>query len=1212
MHTLVIQHIPDSVPPAFTVIRHEPYQPAAESAAFAPPDGFPVEGLPNSDLRRELRWYLETFFDYPFHPETGRAERVLNSLKEWGEQAFRALFGSGQARDFYRDATRDGHESLRIRVTANDPRVLAWPWEALYDPQHGYLAHHCHVERQISSAPDPLPLPEDLPRDRINILLVTARPFEGDVHYRSISRPLVELIAKHKLPAEVTLLRPPTIDRLGEVLRERRGYFHLLHFDGHGGYGNLTDDVEAAGALANDVTPHSFSGPQGCLVFETPEGEPYPVPAKTLGAVLREHRIPAVVLNACQSATIDDRAESAFASVAAASVQAGVRSVVAMGYSLYVSGAQQFMPAFYRRLFETGNLEEPTRMGRQQMLTHPERICARGTFPLQDWLVPVVYQQQPADFRFLREVREQADQPHRVDESRLPEEARDAQNPYGFIGRDGAILELERAMHRPAPAILVHGLGGVGKTTLARGFLQWLEQTNGLGAGCLWFTFNDTHSVDFVLNRIGDAVGIRDIATWSTQQKLDALGRTLHENCMFMVWDNFESASGNESAGIDPLLSDADRRTLADLLGRLRGGKTKVIITSRIKETWLSPELRRCIELGGLHGEERWEFLASMVEGLGVTVDREDEQLRKLMDTLGGHPLLMRAVLPRLESESAAAVLGAIQNHIDQGDPRTTATLRFIEEKLPDELRPLLVPLALHERFADAHHIEHMAKTAGDWATDRTRIDRLFDALAVAGLVRYLGQSIFELHPALSSHLRTGTLPNTDAANRDAWGRAFVDTIGQIADALNPRPLHERRALFYLHEANFQRALGLAERLRMDGHFRALTNTLANYAMATRNFDGAQRLWQHLAAHSSAQSDEVWEAIVNHSLGMIAEERRAFDQAETWYLKSLAISKKLCNVRVSAANYHNLGNIAAERRDFGGAEGWYCKSLAIKEKLGDEVGAASTYHHLGVIAEKRRDLDRAEECYRKSLEIHEKFGDEHGAAANYHHLGVIAQERRDFDRVEGWYRKSLAIKEKLGDKYDAANTYHNLGFIAQERRDFDRAEEWYRKSLEIHEKLGAEYAAATAYHNLGSIAQERRDFDRAEEWCRKSLEIHEKFGDEHGAAVNYDHLGVIAAKRRDFDRAEECYRKSLEIHEKLGDGHTAASIYSRLGIVATELEQFEQAGRWLIKSIQAYQNCRDEAGAERNTTLFLTLRFTAPHEQQKLRAMWDAAGFGPL
>ena len=68
--------------------------------------------------------------------------------------------------------------------------------------------------------------------------------------------------------------------------------------------------------------------------------------------------MPGVVLNACRSATHEEDAEDPFASVAAALLRAGTRSVVAMSYSLYVSGAQQFLPAFYRRLFERGSFAE--------------------------------------------------------------------------------------------------------------------------------------------------------------------------------------------------------------------------------------------------------------------------------------------------------------------------------------------------------------------------------------------------------------------------------------------------------------------------------------------------------------------------------------------------------------------------------------------------------------------------------------------------------------------------------------------------------------------------------------------------------------------------------------------------------------------------------------------------------------------------------------
>ena len=202
-----------------------------------------------------------------------------------------------------------------------------------------------------------------------------------------------------------------------------------------------------------------------------------PVSADQLSALLHEYRIPIMVLNACQSAMIDTAATDAFASVAAALQRAGVRGVVAMAYALYVSGARVFLPAFYRRLFEQGSITEAVRAGRQAMLLQQGRICYRGEFPLQDWLVPVVYQQDPPDLPFTgRSVASAAVQERLT----LPPDIAQDDTPYGFIGRDSAVLALERAMRRPPAGMLIHGLGGIGKTTLARGFVQWLADTGGL------------------------------------------------------------------------------------------------------------------------------------------------------------------------------------------------------------------------------------------------------------------------------------------------------------------------------------------------------------------------------------------------------------------------------------------------------------------------------------------------------------------------------------------------------------------------------------------------------------------------------------------------------------------------------------------------------------------------------------------------------------
>ena len=165
-----------------------------------------------------------------------------------------------------------------------------------------------------------------------------------------------------------------------------------------------------------------------------------------------------------------------------------------MAYSLYVSGAQQFLPAFYERLFATGDFAQATRAGRQQMLAEQAASAPSASSRCEDWLVPVAYQQDPIEFKFVG----QAARPPKAKKTAkalpLPHEVADSENPYGFVGRDCGLAGAG-AGDAPAPAgILIQGLGGVGKTTLARGFVQWLHATDGLGEGCFWFSFQEIRS----------------------------------------------------------------------------------------------------------------------------------------------------------------------------------------------------------------------------------------------------------------------------------------------------------------------------------------------------------------------------------------------------------------------------------------------------------------------------------------------------------------------------------------------------------------------------------------------------------------------------------------------------------------------------------------------------------------------------------------------
>ena len=1170
MNTLIIRHIAKSKPVQFEVLRADDAE--GVGPVFVPsPIYFPVESRPDSDLMRELRWYLEDFLEYPYEPEVGHANRVRRALKDWGEQAFESLFGGGNGRTMIHDALTKGHANLCVAISSDGADVLSWPWEAIRDPEVGCIGQKYRVERRLAKIRDPIEVSRELPRDRVNVLLVTARPYENDARFRSISRPLVELIEKEKLPAYVHLLRPPTFEHLREHLDKRKHFYHILHFDGHGGY----VQVETQAGLC-----HECAEAEGCLVFEGNDEQPDDKTGEQIGSLLRDFEIPVVVLNACQSAMLHEAARDPFASVAGSLIKAGIRSVVAMSYSLYVSGAEQFVPAFYRRLFQTGSIAEAVRAGRQQMFVNKKRVCSRGRFDLEDWLLPVLYQQQPLDFSFAKDVKKKEGH----DESKVVTElSQECENPYGFVGRDGAILRIERAMRRKPAGILICGLGGVGKTTLAQGFLEWLAVTEGLGQGYFWFKFDtEVRSAEYILNRMGEALLKTGFIVLGMDEKIETLARLFKDNRFIIVWDNFEVVQGGRGTIKQATLKKEDRELLSKFLKKLRGGASKVIITSRSEEQWLGLEQRIKIDLGGLAGEERWEYCDRILGDLGIKIDRDDEDFHRLMDMLAGHPLVMRVILPRLEKMSPAAVIIALQSNIEElgleggeVEQQLWATLRLAEDALAEEQHELLIPLAMHERFVDRDWLKAQAKATGrTWTV--SQIDTLFEKLSGAGLLRLLRGDIYEVHPALTGYLRSRAVGEGLEEEHDTWARAFVGVMASIVNDLTPKPLNRQRAYFRYHRANFYYAADEASRLNMGQDFTALLQGLAVYAQNMSNYEEAAEMFGHLAETHKTTNNRRGEAAAYHRLGMIAQERHDFGEAQKWYRKSLAINENLGDEDSTAATYNQLGMIAQEQRDFEEAEKCYQKAVAVAENLGNEDGMACTYHQLGTIAQERRDFEQAQDYYQKSLAIEEKLGNEHRAAMTYYQLGIIAWERRDLSEAEGWCYKALAISEKFGDEHQAAMTHHQLGVIAQDHRDFDNAQKWYQQSLAIKERLGDEHGAATTYHQLGRIAEEHRDFTHAQKWYQKSLVIKERLGDEHGAAMTYHQLGRIAEERRDFDEAQKWYEKSLAVKEKLNDECGAAMTYHQLGRIAEDRCDFGKAQEWYHKALAINQKLGDE------------------------------------
>jgi len=1103
----------------------------------------------NTNLQQDLQWYLEKYIELPIEAYRTHAKDIQITLSQWGRNCFDTLFVNSSARELYNKAQQEDLTKLHIIIISKDPEVLSWPWEALKNQDNEFLSQHCRITRQIEldKIGNIQPLLDTLPQDKLNILYIIARPIDLDyIEYQTIARTFIDFITTEEgLPAHIDVLRPPTFEKLQQILEEKPNYYHIIHFDGHGKF-------------------NSESG--GLLAFEGHDYSSNLVKATKLGKLLREYNVPLVVLSACQSAMQSKNAKDPFASVATKLLQEGICSVVAMSYILWVSGAKVFVPAFYQQLFKEGNIDKAMLVARQAMYNNNLRDAFTGSVELYDWIVPVLYQQT-------LENNMPKLQPILKCENDLSVSAQFL-GDYCFIGRDQAIQQLERIICLESAGILIHGMAGEGKTTLIKGFLQWLKATNGLTTEVFWFNFQNIHSAEHIINKLSDSlIGTQESAL-SIEEKLSHVTIALKNKPFFIVWDNFESASGIPNTEVSALISEVDRNLLKQLLHDLRGGKTKVLITSRSPENWLTSEECQRLPLNGLQGQELWQYCNAVVKNLDITFDRQSGTYKKLMNKLEGNPLAIRAILLRLKEKSAEELLTELEadfNGLDGDDAtrRIQAALLVFERELDQAFTPILRFLGLYEHCVDVYCLEYMLETAKQ---SNALINECFITLENAGLCHNIGNNRYQLHPALQSCLsRTRPAQETDK-------QTFVIVMSKLSDVFSTQELYAQWQVFTLFGANFYGALKLAQKINHQESVLILTENLALWALNIRNFVEAEKLYrQYLEVAKKAGSVQA-EASAYHQLGWVAEERRDFSAAKQWYNESLQLSQRLGDKQGEANTCHNLGVVAWEQRDFSVAIEWYNKSLAIKQVLDDKRGMAQTYHNLGVVAWEQRDFSAAKQGYNESLQINKVLGDKHCVAQTYHNLGLVAGEQRDFTTAMKQYKKSLSIKQKLGDEYGVAQTCHQLGLVAQERRKFAVAKKWYNKSLQSSIRLGDEQGKANTYHQLGRVAWEQCDFATAENWYIKSLQISQDLGDALGVAKTCHNLGLVEFEQRNLIAAEEWYNKALKISQDLGDEHGVAQIYHNLGMIAQEQRDFSVAEEWYIKSLQIERKVDNEYG----------------------------------
>ncbi|MBV8498641.1 MAG: tetratricopeptide repeat protein [Candidatus Eremiobacteraeota bacterium] len=279
-----------------------------------------------------------------------------------------------------------------------------------------------------------------------------------------------------------------------------------------------------------------------------------------------------------------------------------------------------------------------------------------------------------------------------------------------------------------------------------------------------------------------------------------------------------------------------------------------------------------------------------------------------------------------------------------------------------------------------------------------------------------------------------------------------------------------------------------------------------------------------------------------HRCAVYLWRRAEFRAAELLLMRSLAICERACGPADPgvARALNDLGKVYVDECRYDEAEPLLARALQICENAAapDPLDRANILNNLAVICREQCRYDDAERLYRRSLEILERgVGEEHpefGRTLN--NLAGVYVDRDDAE-AEKVLSRALAVKEKtLGpDHPNVAYTVENLAIVRRNLGNLSEAEALHRRALEIREKtLGVEHPdVALSLHGLANVFGDRARYDEAEALHKRAVAIWEKtLGLDHPyVAHGFSGLALLYREQGRYEEAEPLHLRALAIFE---------------------------------------------------------------------------------
>lgn len=998
----------------------------------------------------------------------------------------------------------------QLEIVVDDPgeplarALLDAPWELLAHEQ-GYLADDAvqlfELARRIGREGNPT---EPAHGDLQLIFMAAAPAGESPLAFEDEESAILE--ATRRLPLHLVVEESGCIQFLGEKL-DLDGPFEVLHLSCHGG---IDPDVGPLLGLEDET---------GQLAL-TDIGQ-------MVGALGNPQNTALVFLSACRTAEqIGAGNQAATEPFVRELVRAGVANVLGWDGSVYDDDALAYARSFYGELASLQAVPRAAAVARQVLRMNQIKDPRQGRHwhLARLYLGPAGGGQLAAKGKPKRRLAGGGEQFLDKARQQVP-----VAGPQAFVGRRRAVQSVLKAYRNGAAGVLIHGMGNIGKSSLAFRVSTRLPRHEKV----VVFGSYDALSVfDRVVAALPPQARNPVIDTWrdtvlSDPAQLahaleDLLQGPLDARPMLLVMDDLErilETTGPSTTAL--LVQRAYRPVLAAILHAFQRAQTesRLLVTSRYRFSLpdasgadLAETLAR-VPLQPMDGTERMKQLraAARIAKVDDLADIDTALLQRALNAAQGNPGL-QAVLthPILGGENVVAekALAAIEHYQETGTP-------------PDDIRELIAGnVPGDEASAIVAFFKRMA-----FASYRAALSP--DQLQMLGACCIFSSGLPVPKSAAEAVGRAAGVAQAPAALERLLSLGLVDDwgseIGVARVAANPlaRPLAKSLP------ADLHAQLATAALPELDRHWRAADLL---FPQDPRALELARLALAADAPEPKLLNDAV-EAASRFLFDVEHDARQAHDDL---LLPALA---RLNAAGVPAST--RLLLITADCAERLGDTSTLDAAIAqLGRRTGDDAEAGAAKLRIGRWHRIRGEIDKAETAFAEAAEIFLYADQDRYRAIARGMLADILQAQGELDEALCLLRNEvLAIFDRPGDVRWKTMTMVQIAKILQSRGELDEALRLHQEEvLPVYERLGDVHSKAVTMVNIADILQARGELDEALRIHREeALPVYERLGDVRSKAVTMGKIADILQVRGEFDEALVLQEQRLPVARRLND-----------------------------------------------------------------------------